>query len=440
MIEIEGLDFAYPHCGFRLRIDRFEVASRREGGGHRSPSGSGKTTLLNLLAGIAVPDRRQRCGWPGRTVGAHRATPREARLSHHAHRLRVPGLRADRVPLGTRQHPAPVPHLARRCASTADVRRARPRARGAARPRRQARDAASPTSRRASASAWRSAAPCLSHPKLATGGRGHGQPRPGQQAAHPRPAVLGGRTRSARAWYWPSRTTTRCCRASIERSTSPSSAVERPSEGELLHCRPLPGALPMAHGHARRLRDRHRRPAPDARGAAAGERAKSDVTGGRHAAPGRRARQRDGSGSEQPLFHARHPRDRADAPGRAAGGDGAHGRHSALRSLSCARTADRRHDARLFRLPRARVGRGAGVRDAGRVRPGCGGGPNARGPGRGDADLVAGNRFRPFWSLSTQDARRRCSSADRDSRRQGGLRRRPRRLGSSKASSTATRT
>ena len=56
MIDIEGLDFAYRRGGFRLRVNRFQLAAG-EKVAVTGPSGSGKTTLLNLLAGIATPDR-----------------------------------------------------------------------------------------------------------------------------------------------------------------------------------------------------------------------------------------------------------------------------------------------------------------------------------------------------------------------------------------------
>jgi len=54
VIDIRGVQFAYPVGGFGLAIPSFAVPS-----GQRlaviGPSGSGKTTLLNLIAGILIP-------------------------------------------------------------------------------------------------------------------------------------------------------------------------------------------------------------------------------------------------------------------------------------------------------------------------------------------------------------------------------------------------
>ena len=54
MIRIDGLDFAYRHGEFRLRVPELAV----EDGATVAvigPNGSGKTTLLHLVAGIATP-------------------------------------------------------------------------------------------------------------------------------------------------------------------------------------------------------------------------------------------------------------------------------------------------------------------------------------------------------------------------------------------------
>ena len=54
MIDIRGLQFAYPGSGFRLDIPSFQMQA-----GEKlaviGPSGSGKTTLLNLVSGILAP-------------------------------------------------------------------------------------------------------------------------------------------------------------------------------------------------------------------------------------------------------------------------------------------------------------------------------------------------------------------------------------------------
>ncbi len=54
MIEIEGLEFAYPAGGFRLRVASLRV-SPGETAAIVGPSGCGKTTLLHLVAGILLP-------------------------------------------------------------------------------------------------------------------------------------------------------------------------------------------------------------------------------------------------------------------------------------------------------------------------------------------------------------------------------------------------
>ena len=56
MIDIRGLQFAYPGSGFRLDIPSFrmQVGEKLAVIG---PSGSGKTTLLNLVSGILTPGR-----------------------------------------------------------------------------------------------------------------------------------------------------------------------------------------------------------------------------------------------------------------------------------------------------------------------------------------------------------------------------------------------
>ena len=56
MIDIRGLQFAYPGSDFRLDIPSFQMRA-----GEKlaviGPSGSGKTTLLNLVSGIVTPGR-----------------------------------------------------------------------------------------------------------------------------------------------------------------------------------------------------------------------------------------------------------------------------------------------------------------------------------------------------------------------------------------------
>mgnify|MGYP000293645052 CR=1 FL=1 len=56
MVNLQDIQFHYPHGGFRLNIPTFTVSSG-EKVAVVGPSGSGKTTLLNLLAGIlALPE------------------------------------------------------------------------------------------------------------------------------------------------------------------------------------------------------------------------------------------------------------------------------------------------------------------------------------------------------------------------------------------------
>ena len=54
MIEIKGLQFAYPGGDFRLRVPDLAIETGRKTA-LIGPSGSGKTTLLNLVAGIGTP-------------------------------------------------------------------------------------------------------------------------------------------------------------------------------------------------------------------------------------------------------------------------------------------------------------------------------------------------------------------------------------------------
>ena len=56
MIEIESLEFHYPHGEFHLSIPHMAVA-QGEKVAVIGPSGSGKTTLLNLIAGISKPQQ-----------------------------------------------------------------------------------------------------------------------------------------------------------------------------------------------------------------------------------------------------------------------------------------------------------------------------------------------------------------------------------------------
>jgi putative ABC transport system ATP-binding protein len=51
LISVEGLEFAYPVGGFRLRVPEMRVGAG-ESVALIGPSGCGKTTLINLLAGI----------------------------------------------------------------------------------------------------------------------------------------------------------------------------------------------------------------------------------------------------------------------------------------------------------------------------------------------------------------------------------------------------
>ena len=56
MIEIENLEFHYPHGEFHLSISHMSV-DQGEKVAVIGPSGSGKTTLLNLIAGISKPQQ-----------------------------------------------------------------------------------------------------------------------------------------------------------------------------------------------------------------------------------------------------------------------------------------------------------------------------------------------------------------------------------------------
>ena len=56
MIEIEALEFHYPHGEFHLSIPSMSVLDG-EKVAVIGPSGSGKTTLLNLIAGISRPQQ-----------------------------------------------------------------------------------------------------------------------------------------------------------------------------------------------------------------------------------------------------------------------------------------------------------------------------------------------------------------------------------------------
>ena len=56
MIDIEALEFQYPHGEFRLSIPRM-IVEHGEKVAVIGPSGSGKTTLLNLVAGIHLPQQ-----------------------------------------------------------------------------------------------------------------------------------------------------------------------------------------------------------------------------------------------------------------------------------------------------------------------------------------------------------------------------------------------
>ncbi|MBW1828770.1 MAG: ABC transporter ATP-binding protein [Deltaproteobacteria bacterium] len=56
MINIQALEFHYPHGEFQLTVPEFSV-SRSEKIAVIGPSGSGKTTLLNLIAGIMTPSQ-----------------------------------------------------------------------------------------------------------------------------------------------------------------------------------------------------------------------------------------------------------------------------------------------------------------------------------------------------------------------------------------------
>lgn len=55
MIELVGVEFAYPTGGFRIRVDRLELPAGQKVA-LTGPSGSGKTTLVHLIAGILTPD------------------------------------------------------------------------------------------------------------------------------------------------------------------------------------------------------------------------------------------------------------------------------------------------------------------------------------------------------------------------------------------------
>jgi putative ABC transport system ATP-binding protein len=55
MIEIRDLQFTYPKGGFRVHVNRLDLAAGEQLGITGS-SGSGKTTLIRLISGILKPD------------------------------------------------------------------------------------------------------------------------------------------------------------------------------------------------------------------------------------------------------------------------------------------------------------------------------------------------------------------------------------------------
>ncbi len=56
MLEVNDIEFSYPHSTYRLRIEHF-VCKAGQATALVGPSGCGKTTFLNLVAGILQPAR-----------------------------------------------------------------------------------------------------------------------------------------------------------------------------------------------------------------------------------------------------------------------------------------------------------------------------------------------------------------------------------------------
>ena len=122
-----------------------------------SALGSGKTSLLRIIAGLEPPDAGPGAASTARTPPAPRARP--------PRRLRLPALRA--VPAHERLRERglrPARAAARHAAREAEIREQRDRAAAAGPARLARRPPARPSSRAASASAWRWRAPWRSSP------------------------------------------------------------------------------------------------------------------------------------------------------------------------------------------------------------------------------------------------------------------------------------
>ncbi len=55
MLEVNDIEFSYPHSTYRLRVERF-TCEPGQATAILGPSGCGKTTFLHLVAGIIHPD------------------------------------------------------------------------------------------------------------------------------------------------------------------------------------------------------------------------------------------------------------------------------------------------------------------------------------------------------------------------------------------------
>ena len=120
MIELRDVRFEYTRGGFFLRVPELRIAPGTRAAAI-GPSGSGKDDLAQPDLGHRAPESRTRRD--GRHACRQPLASRTALLSHHEHRLRVPGLPAPRLPRHLAEHPLPVSAPPR-----APARRGRPSA------------------------------------------------------------------------------------------------------------------------------------------------------------------------------------------------------------------------------------------------------------------------------------------------------------------------